>query len=36
MKASGFNVSYKHDLERIHHESFWNKYFNDALDYLDK
>jgi hypothetical protein len=36
MKGSGFNVYYKHDLEGIHHESFWNKYFNDALDYLDK
>ena len=29
------NVYYKHDLEGIHHESFWNKYFNDALDYLE-
>ncbi len=36
MKDKAMNVYYKHDLEGIHHESFWNKYFNDALDYLDK
>ncbi len=35
MKNKGMNVCYKHDLEGIHHESFWNKYLSDALNYLD-
>lgn len=26
-------LKYIHDLEGIHHESFWHKYFNDALDF---
>lgn len=36
MKNSKFNVYYKHDLEGIHHESFWHKYFDDAIDFLNK
>lgn len=27
------NIKYVHDLTGIHHESFWNKYINDALDF---
>lgn len=36
MRSKGFNVYYKHDLDGIHHESFWNKYLGDALDFLEK
>ena len=35
MKKIKIDVSFHHDLEGIHHESFWNKYFNNALDFLD-
>ncbi|MBQ8292573.1 MAG: alpha/beta hydrolase [Bacilli bacterium] len=34
-KGFGKNLKYVHDLEGIHHESFWNKYFNDALEFID-
>lgn len=37
MLEKGFDrVKYVHDLEGIHHESFWNKYFDDALEFIDK
>ena len=30
------DLKYIHDKEGIHHESFWNKYFDDALDFISK
>lgn len=37
MKALGFNnLKYVHDLEGVHHEKFWNKYFDDALNFISK
>lgn len=30
------NIKYVHDLEGIHHETFWNKYFNDAINHWEK
>jgi metal-dependent hydrolase (beta-lactamase superfamily II) len=29
------NIKYVHDKEGIHHETFWNKYFNDAIKYWE-
>ena len=29
------NIRYVHDKEGIHHETFWNKYFNDAIKYWE-
>ena len=29
-------IKYVHDLEGIHHETFWNKYFNDAIKHWEK
>jgi predicted alpha/beta superfamily hydrolase len=26
-------IKYIHDLEGIHHESYWTKYFNDSLNF---
>ena len=37
MLSLGFqDLKYIHDKEGIHHESFWNKYFDDALDFISK
>lgn len=37
MKEKGFkHIKYVHDFEGIHHESFWNKYFSDALKFIEK
>ena len=30
------SIKYVHDLEGIHHETFWNKYFNDAIKHWEK
>lgn len=30
------NIKYVHDINGIHHESFWNKYFNDAINHWEK
>lgn len=35
MSNKKYSVCYVHDLEGIHHESFWNKYINNALDYFE-
>ena len=29
------NIKYIHDLNGTHHESFWNKYIQDVLDFFD-
>ena len=35
-KFSKNKIKYIHDLNGIHHESFWNKYLNDAFDFHQK
>ena len=32
-KMNKNKIKYIHDLNGIHHESFWNKYLNDAFDF---